>query len=290
MFLFNDTQIKLESFLEDINNILNTGEVPNLFAKDETAQVCDMVAVRAKKAGAPDGTMAELFQYFVQQCRANLHMVLCMSPVGDAFRERLRKFPSLVNCCTIDWFSEWPSDALQSVASQFLKDVEMEKEETRDACIEICQMMHQSVRTLAEKFLSDQGRFYYVTPTSYLELIGTYKTLLAEKRSSVSALRNRYESGLAQIFDAEDQVGVMKEELIALGPVLERTQVETDEILVIVAEETVEANKVREVVAKDEAFAAERAAEAKAIKDECEERARRGDAAARTPRSRRWTR
>ena len=36
-------------------------------------------------------------------------------------RARLRKFPSLVNCCTIDWFSEWPSDALRSVASQFLK-------------------------------------------------------------------------------------------------------------------------------------------------------------------------
>ena len=27
-----------------------------------------------------------------------------MSPIGDAFRNRLRKFPSLVNCCTIDWF------------------------------------------------------------------------------------------------------------------------------------------------------------------------------------------
>lgn len=36
-------------------------------------------------------------------------------------RARLRKFPSLVNCCTIDWFSEWPADALKSVASQFLK-------------------------------------------------------------------------------------------------------------------------------------------------------------------------
>jgi dynein heavy chain len=36
VFLFNDTQIKMESFLEDINNILNTGEVPNMFAKDET--------------------------------------------------------------------------------------------------------------------------------------------------------------------------------------------------------------------------------------------------------------
>ena len=34
-FLFADTQIVYESFLEDINNILNTGEVPNLFAADE---------------------------------------------------------------------------------------------------------------------------------------------------------------------------------------------------------------------------------------------------------------
>jgi dynein heavy chain len=28
-------QIAYESFLEDINNILNTGEVPNLFVKKE---------------------------------------------------------------------------------------------------------------------------------------------------------------------------------------------------------------------------------------------------------------
>ena len=37
------------------------------------------------------------------QVRRNLHLVLSFSPVGDAFRERLRKFPSLVNCTTIDW-------------------------------------------------------------------------------------------------------------------------------------------------------------------------------------------
>jgi hypothetical protein len=35
-----------------------------------------------------------------------------LSPVGDAFRDRLRKFPSLVNCCTIDWFSSWPVEVL----------------------------------------------------------------------------------------------------------------------------------------------------------------------------------
>ena len=34
-FLFSDTQIVFESFLEDINNLLNSGEIPNLFAPDE---------------------------------------------------------------------------------------------------------------------------------------------------------------------------------------------------------------------------------------------------------------
>lgn len=49
-----------------------------------------------------------------------------MSPIGDAFRNRLRMFPSLINCCTIDWFHEWPKDALEMVAHKFLEDVEME--------------------------------------------------------------------------------------------------------------------------------------------------------------------
>ena len=47
------------------------------------------------------------------QVRSLLHIVLCFSPVGDAFRERLRKFPSLITCTTIDWFTAWPDDALQ---------------------------------------------------------------------------------------------------------------------------------------------------------------------------------
>jgi dynein heavy chain len=32
-FIFTDLQIAYESFLEDINNLINTGEVPNLFTK-----------------------------------------------------------------------------------------------------------------------------------------------------------------------------------------------------------------------------------------------------------------
>lgn len=57
-------------------------------------------------------TPLSLFNFFVNRCRENLHMILAFSPIGDAFRNRMRKFPSLINCCTIDWFSAWPDDAL----------------------------------------------------------------------------------------------------------------------------------------------------------------------------------
>ena len=57
-------------------------------------------------------TPLSLFNYFVGRCRENLHVILAFSPIGDAFRNRMRKFPSLINCCTIDWFQAWPDDAL----------------------------------------------------------------------------------------------------------------------------------------------------------------------------------
>jgi hypothetical protein len=49
----------------------------------------------------------DLWNFFVDKTRENLHVVLCFSPIGDAFRDRLRQFPSLVNCCTIDWWVRW---------------------------------------------------------------------------------------------------------------------------------------------------------------------------------------
>lgn len=50
----------------------------------------------------------EIWLDFLQKCKSNIHIVLAMSPIGDDFKRRLRMFPSLVNCCAIDWFLEWP--------------------------------------------------------------------------------------------------------------------------------------------------------------------------------------
>jgi dynein heavy chain, axonemal len=57
----------------------------------------------------------------VQRCRANLHVVLAMSPVGETLQRRCRDFPGFVGNTVIDWFDPWPEVALESVAAAFLK-------------------------------------------------------------------------------------------------------------------------------------------------------------------------
>lgn len=108
-----------------------------------------MVRPRAAKRGLD--SPLELWGHFVETCRQRLHVVLAMSPIGGAFRERLRQNPSLVNCCTIDWFQSWPSDALQSVAVKFLGEMGFESE-LRDKLSTLCQDLHkQASSTTAQR-------------------------------------------------------------------------------------------------------------------------------------------
>ena len=256
---------------QDINGLLNAGEVPNLFANDEKAQICDQVRDVARNEGAEgDGTPTTLFAYFVTRCRALLHICLAMSPIGDAFRTRLRMFPSLVNCCTIDWFRPWPGDALDAVASTFLEEVEMEKH-NRQSTVEMCKVFHESIRVMADKFRTAERREVYVTPTSYLELIQTFQTLLARKRKEIDLVRKRYENGLEQLRIAGSSVSVMKEEIIQLQPELVVAKKETEEMQVVIDKEVTEViEPKKEIVSKEEAAVGKVAAEAKAMKDDCE--------------------
>jgi dynein heavy chain len=201
--LFTDTQIKQESFLEDVNNILNTGEVPNIFPADEKADICENVRGPAKEEGrCEDGTPAQLFAYFLERCKTCLHVVLAFSPIGASLRNRIRDFPSIVNCTTIDWFSAWPPDALEAVAQKFLSEIEM-AHAVRQSCVSMVQTFHTTTQAAATKFETLLGRVYYVTPTSYLELINTFKSLLAEKRKEINNLKDRYGNGYDCLISTE---------------------------------------------------------------------------------------
>jgi dynein heavy chain len=56
-------------------------------------------------------------------------------------------FPSLLNCCTIDWYVDWPQDALLSVAQDLLKP--LGEEELVNNLSNICVLMHEVWKPLS---------------------------------------------------------------------------------------------------------------------------------------------
>ena len=59
----------MEEFLEDINNILNSGEVPNLFEPDEYEQFIIGCRPGAKEAGVPEGSRDAIFEFAINRVR-----------------------------------------------------------------------------------------------------------------------------------------------------------------------------------------------------------------------------
>lgn len=87
--------------LEDINNVLNSGDVPQLYKNEDLEGIFAVGKSECQKKGLAINKM-NMFSQYLLRVKSNLHCIIAMSPLGEVFRTRLLKFPSLVNCCTID--------------------------------------------------------------------------------------------------------------------------------------------------------------------------------------------
>ena len=269
VFLFDDQQIVAETFLEAINNILTSGMVPNIFPKDELPPVLDECRADAKKVGMGD-TADQVYKFFLDRVRNNLHVVLCLSPIGEAFRERVRMFPGLVNCTTIDWFTEWPSDALYEVASKLLEEENLGGDEVKSNICRVFVTAHTSVSEASDKMLQSLKRHNYVTPTNYLETLNTYRLLLKEKRASVGEQAQKLSGGLEKLGETSVQVGEMQVVCEDKKVVVAKAKKDCEELLVeIVQEKRVVDEQERQVNAEADKISKE-AAETQVIADDCQ--------------------
>ena len=90
--------VQEEGFLEYINNVLASGLVSNLFSRDEQAEVVtELLPIMKRECPRIPPTPENAMAWFLERVKANLHVVLCFSPVGEKFRSRALKFPGLTS-------------------------------------------------------------------------------------------------------------------------------------------------------------------------------------------------
>lgn len=225
-FLLTDSQITDERFLVFINDFLSSGNIPDLFAREEYDNMFSAIRNAAKFANYADDRES-LFQFFLDKVRSNLHLILCHSPVGSTFRIRGRKFPALISCMVLDVFHPWPRDALIDVAERFMVVLEknIPNEEVLANIAQHSAEVHVSVYKANRRYLEEERRVNSTTPKSFLELISFYVRMLTDKQSSVEWNVSRLERGLAIMHDVQEGVADLKKDLqVTLQQVDEKDQ------------------------------------------------------------------
>ena len=87
MFLLTDAQVPDEKFLVVINDLLASGEIPDLFADDELDNVINGIRNEVKSAGLQD-TKENCWSFFIDRVRRMLKVSMY---IGSVLRMSITK-------------------------------------------------------------------------------------------------------------------------------------------------------------------------------------------------------
>ncbi|NXB98994.1 DYH17 protein, partial [Orthonyx spaldingii] len=251
VFLMTDSQVAEESFLVVINDFLASGEVQGLFQDTDLETIISAMRPQVKSLGLED-SKENCWKLFIEKVRRQLKVVLCFSPVGSTLRVRARRFPAVVNCTAIDWFHEWPEDALVSVSSRFLEETPDIEPEVKASISRFMSFVHTSSKEMSKIYLAVERRYNYTTPKTFLEQIKLYQNLLANKRSKLSANIDRLEKGLLKLQSTASQVDDLKAMLAVQEMELKQKNEDTDKLIHVVGVETEKVSKEKAIADEEE--------------------------------------
>uniref|UniRef100_A0A8C4N1J5 Dynein axonemal heavy chain 11 n=1 Tax=Equus asinus asinus TaxID=83772 RepID=A0A8C4N1J5_EQUAS len=212
VFLLTDAQVLDESFLVLINDLLASGEIPDLFSDEDVDKIISGICNEVRGLGIVD-SRENCWKFFLARVRLQLKIILCFSPVGHTLRVRARKFPAIVNCTAIDWFHAWPQEALVSVSRRFIEETKGIEPLDKDSISLFMAHVHTSVNEMSTRYYQNERRHNYATPKSFLEQISLFKNLLKKKQNEVSQKKEHLVNGIQKLETTASQVGDLKARL-----------------------------------------------------------------------------
>lgn len=103
-FLLGDAQMKDEMFVEDVNTLLNTGDVPNMFAQEERIEIVEKMQSIAKNEGRKiDATPLSMYNFFIDRVKENLHIILGNTHTQGAHYHTCKSLPAFT--CPVNFTS-----------------------------------------------------------------------------------------------------------------------------------------------------------------------------------------
>ena len=237
-FIFDESNVLESSFLEYMNALLASGEVPGLFEGEELHRL--FAAIRESSGATPAeqrliemmDSDEDLYKYFTQQVQKNLHVVFTMNPAGSEFSSRTATSPALFNRCVVDWFGDWSEHALRQVGEEFTRFVQfppgLEQETLSESMVGYLVNVHRTAMVASDRAAQKSGTKNFITPRHYLDMIQHFQRVYTEKREKLREQKLHLNGGLQKLSETADTVAKMRVNLQAKQEELNRKNAEAN--------------------------------------------------------------
>ncbi|XP_043547742.1 cytoplasmic dynein 2 heavy chain 1 isoform X2 [Chiloscyllium plagiosum] len=224
VLLLEDYQFVHARFLEMVNSLLSSGEVPGLYTPEELEPILSPL----KDQASQDGFTGPIFNYFAYRIQQNLHVVLIMDCTNSNFTINCESNPAFYKKCSVQWMEGWSNSSMKKIPEMLLSlnCVSEKKEKGRRSSI-------SGDADLTKSFLMihESCKIFGATPHRYMIFLNVYNSIYNIKKSDLMKRQSHLQAGVSKLNEAKDLVDELKRKAAEQSILLKTKQAEADAAL-----------------------------------------------------------
>ncbi|GIY61832.1 dynein heavy chain 2, axonemal, partial [Caerostris darwini] len=196
LFLLNEDDIVDDMFLHYLSDILTIGVPFDVFTPEELRMIYSELSPES------DGG----HKILIKNIQCNLHIIFCFNYISPLYKKCFLKYPALYKRCSLDWFDEWPYEALQFTAHKFLKDIDLKP--TNEQRLDVCCNILAYMQINALKYSKNEANIHgicFETSSTFVKLVTTFKRVLTNKQTKVEEVLRKLTAGLDKIRETQEK-------------------------------------------------------------------------------------
>ncbi|XP_047450013.1 cytoplasmic dynein 2 heavy chain 1 isoform X3 [Mugil cephalus] len=229
VLLLEDYQFVHPAFLEMVNSLLSSGEVPGLYTPEELEPLLSSL----KDAASQDGFTGPLYNYFSYRIQQNLHIVLIMDSSNSNFTINCESNPAFYRKSSVQWMEGWSESSMKKIPELLLAKTEAGGEESDREKSTKKKSSGSGQGDLCRLFLMvhESCRQHGATPSQYMAFLHVYTALYSRKQTQLTTRQQHLQAGVSKLNEAKALVDDLKRRAAEQSALLKTKQQEADSAL-----------------------------------------------------------
>ncbi|MBN3304013.1 DYHC2 protein, partial [Amia calva] len=227
VLLLEDYQFVHPSFLEMVNSLLSSGEVPGLYTTEELEPLLSTL----KDQASQDGFTGPIFNYFSYRIQQNLHIVLIMDCTNPNFTINCESNPALYRKCSVQWMEGWADSSMRKIPEMLLSKTAGDDDSNSRKKGHKKKLSGHADLTKSFLMIHESCKEYGATPSQYMAFLRIYRSIYSSKKTELIKRQSHLQAGVSKLNEAKALVDELKGKAAEQSTLLRTKQAEADAAL-----------------------------------------------------------